>query len=58
MKDIGERAPLRGSGSTAEPLHVFTDHSGTGVQLHVHADHLEHTPTVGKEVRAVWYRHI
>jgi hypothetical protein len=58
MKSIGERAPLRGSGSTAEPLHVFTDRSRTGVQLHVHADHLELHAEGGKEVRAVWYRHI
>ncbi len=41
MKSIGERAPLRGSGSTAEPLQVFTDRSGTGVEMHVCADHLE-----------------
>jgi hypothetical protein len=25
LKRISERAPLQGSGSTAEPLHVFTD---------------------------------
>jgi hypothetical protein len=58
MKGIGERAPLRGSGSTAEPLHLFIDRSRTGVQLHVYADHLELHADGGKEVRAVWYRHI
>jgi hypothetical protein len=58
MKSIGERAPLQGSGSTAEPLHVFIDRSRTGVQLHVHADHLELHAEGGKEVRAVWYWHI
>jgi hypothetical protein len=58
MKSIGERAPLRGSGSTAEPLHVFTDRSGTGVQLHECADHLALHADGGREVRAGWYRHI
>ncbi len=58
MKSIGERAPLRGSRSTAEPSHVFSDHSRTGVELHVHADHLELYAGGGREVRAVWYRHI
>jgi hypothetical protein len=58
MKSIGERAPLRGSGSTAEPMQVFTDRSGTGVEMHVCADHLELHADGGKEVRAVWYRHI
>jgi hypothetical protein len=58
MKGIGERAPLRRSEWTTEPLHVFTHRPGTGVQLHVHADHLELHADGGKEVRAVWYRHI
>jgi hypothetical protein len=58
MKGIGERASLRGSGSTAELLRVFTDRSRSGVELHVHADHLELHADGGKEVRAVWYRHI
>jgi hypothetical protein len=58
MKSISERPPLQGSGSTAEPLHVFTDRSGSGVELHVHADHVELHADGGKEVRAIWYRHI
>jgi hypothetical protein len=58
LKSIGERAPLRGSGWTAEPLHVFTDRSGTGVEMHVCADHLELRADGGREMRAVWYRHI
>jgi hypothetical protein len=58
MKDIVERAPLQGSGSTAEPLHVFTDRSRTGVEMHVYADHLELHSERGKEVRALWYWHI
>jgi hypothetical protein len=58
MKNIGERAPVPGSGSTAEPLYVFTDRSRTGAELHVHADHLELHAEGGMEVRAVWYRHI
>jgi hypothetical protein len=58
MKRSGEQAPLPGSGWKAEPLHVFTDRSGTGVELHVYADHLELHADGGREVRAVWYRHI
>jgi hypothetical protein len=58
MKNIGEQAPLQGFGSTAEPLHVFTDRSRTGVELHLYADHLELHSDGGREVRAVWYRHI
>jgi hypothetical protein len=59
MKSISEeRAPLQGSGSTAEPSHVFTDCSRTGGELHVYADHLEVHSDRGKEVRALWYCHI
>jgi hypothetical protein len=58
LKSISERAPLQGSRSTAEPLHVFTDRSRSGVELHVHADHLELHSDGVKAVRAIWYRHI
>jgi hypothetical protein len=51
MKSSEERASLQGSGSTAQPLHVFTDCSRTGGELHVYADHLEVHSDRGKEVR-------
>lgn len=58
MENSKEVAPFQEPQGTVEPLHMFTGRSGTGVELHVYADHLELHSARGKEVRALWYRHI
>jgi hypothetical protein len=58
MKSITERTPLQQSRSTTEPLHVFTDRSRSGVELHVYADHLELHSGRGEAGAALWYRHV
>jgi hypothetical protein len=42
----------------AEPLHVFRGRSRTGPDLLVYADHLELHSGGGRDVVALWYRHI
>ncbi len=39
-------------------MHVFSGRSGSGVELHVYSDHIEVHSAGGKEVLALWYRHI
>jgi hypothetical protein len=58
MESISEGPLLQWLEWTAEPLHVFTDDSGTGMELQVYPNHLELHSDGGKEVLAVWYRHI
>lgn len=58
MENRREVAPFHEPQGVAEPLHMFTGRSGTGVELHVYADHLELHSARGREVRALWYRHI